>query len=76
MIKKIFIKDYILIDEFMSPRRTTVAEVNNIPNEDEVVFCRKCGTKLLERSQFCRKCGTEIVEETGEVVENPTLLDE
>lgn len=55
------VHSYILIDEFMSPRRTTVAEVNNIPNEDKVVFCRKCGTKLLERSQFCSKCGTEVV---------------
>ncbi len=30
---------------------------------DKILFCRKCGTKLLDDSQFCSKCGTEIVKE-------------
>ena len=30
---------------------------------DKILFCRKCGTKLLEGSQFCSKCGTEIIQE-------------
>lgn len=30
---------------------------------DKVLFCRKCGEKLIDNSQFCRKCGTEIVKE-------------
>ena len=25
------------------------------------LFCRKCGTKLLEDSDFCHKCGTKII---------------
>ena len=27
----------------------------------KIVFCRKCGEKLIEGSAFCRKCGTEII---------------
>lgn len=30
---------------------------------DRVLFCRKCGEKLIDNSQFCRKCGTEIIKE-------------
>lgn len=29
---------------------------------DQVLFCRKCGAKLLANSQFCSKCGTKIIE--------------
>lgn len=36
---------------------STIDEINNIR------FCRKCGEKLLDRSQFCSKCGAEIVKE-------------
>lgn len=28
-----------------------------------IMFCRKCGTKLLEGSQFCNKCGTNTLSE-------------
>lgn len=28
--------------------------------KNEISFCRKCGTKLLEDSLFCSKCGTKI----------------
>ena len=28
---------------------------------DQILFCRKCGEKLLGSSQFCRKCGTAVV---------------
>ena len=31
-------------------------------SDDKICFCRKCGEKLLDRSNFCRKCGTEIVD--------------
>ena len=43
----------------------TKVEPSSIAVEDDskIVFCRKCGTKLLERSQFCSKCGTKIVKE-------------
>lgn len=29
----------------------------------QILFCRKCGEKLIENSQFCRKCGTKVVKE-------------
>lgn len=30
--------------------------------DNEILFCRKCGNKLLEDSIFCNKCGTKIKE--------------
>ncbi|NMC56274.1 MAG: zinc ribbon domain-containing protein [Eubacteriaceae bacterium] len=30
--------------------------------DNEILFCRKCGNKLLEDSIFCNKCGTKIRE--------------
>ena len=27
----------------------------------KVLFCRKCGTRLVEESTFCHKCGTKIL---------------
>lgn len=30
---------------------------------DRILFCRKCGEKLIDNSKFCRKCGTEVVKE-------------
>ena len=32
-----------------------------VTGEDKILFCRKCGEKLIENSRFCRKCGTEVV---------------
>ena len=29
----------------------------------EILFCRKCGTRLVEDSNFCINCGTKIVTE-------------
>ena len=31
---------------------------------DKILFCRKCGEKLIDSSRFCRKCGTETVSES------------
>lgn len=31
----------------------------------KILYCRKCGEKLINDSKFCRKCGTEIIEEVG-----------
>ena len=37
-------------------------ETNNLsPKAQETVFCRKCGTQLLNDSEFCHKCGCEKV---------------
>lgn len=30
--------------------------------DNEILFCRKCGNKLLDDSVFCNKCGTRIKE--------------
>lgn len=30
---------------------------------DQILFCRKCGNKLLDGANFCNKCGTAIVKE-------------
>ncbi len=30
-------------------------------NNDQIIFCRKCGNKLLPDSVFCEKCGTKVV---------------
>lgn len=44
-----------------STPETTDAELPQIT--DKVLFCRKCGEKLIDNSQFCCKCGTQIVKE-------------
>ncbi len=43
-------------------KATTSTKVN-IAEANDICFCRKCGEKLLDRSQFCSKCGTKIVKE-------------
>ena len=45
-----------------SEQETEVNE-GNAADADRIVFCRKCGEKLLDNSRFCAKCGTEIVKE-------------
>lgn len=45
-----------------TPQENPTITTSEESTSDKVVFCRKCGEKLLERSQFCRKCGTEVVE--------------
>lgn len=30
---------------------------------DKILFCRKCGKKLLDDSRFCSKCGIEVLKE-------------
>ena len=30
--------------------------------ENKVLFCRKCGMKLIHSSKYCSNCGTEVVE--------------
>ena len=49
-------------EETYGPQEKPTITTNEELTEDKVVFCRKCGEKLLERSQFCSKCGTEVVE--------------
>ena len=35
---------------------------NQITEVVKTVFCRKCGTKLIDGAKFCDKCGTEVIE--------------
>lgn len=34
-------------------------EVDEI--NDKIVFCRKCGFKLIDDSEFCSNCGTNVI---------------
>lgn len=36
-------------------------ETTSNKTTDQILFCRKCGAKLLVDSQFCSKCGTEVI---------------
>ncbi len=36
-------------------------QIKATSDADKIVFCRKCGEKLIENSQFCAKCGTQVV---------------
>ncbi len=47
-------------DTYVS-QEAPVITTNEEPTSDKVVFFRKCGEKLLDRSQFCSKCGTEVI---------------
>lgn len=34
------------------------------PCDSPILFCRKCGAKLLPESEFCNQCGTKIIKES------------
>lgn len=40
---------------------TTTEEGKSLELNQEIAFCRKCGTQLLNDSEFCHKCGCERV---------------
>lgn len=40
-----------------------VEEIIEIKNHPKVLFCRKCGTRLLDDSDFCHKCGLRVIKE-------------
>jgi len=46
----------ILFEEFKTTRPLSVEN-----HEKPILFCRECGTKLLENSSFCQKCGTKVI---------------
>ena len=37
-----------------------MTEFNNTVNEENAVYCRKCGNKIVDNSAFCPKCGTPV----------------
>lgn len=40
--------------------------VTNDNPERKIMYCRRCGSKLIEGSEFCSKCGTQIEKEGAE----------
>ena len=55
----------VLIKKAENDFETPISEKENIKpqNFTKVLFCRKCGTKLLEDSDFCHKCGLRVIRE-------------
>ena len=43
--------------------QTAHEPVVQIPSDDQICFCRKCGSRLVEGAVFCNKCGTKIIKE-------------
>ncbi len=39
----------------------TEAKRENDSGTPKILFCRKCGARLLEDARFCNECGTEII---------------
>lgn len=39
----------------------TEVKEDNTSEVAKILFCRKCGAKLLEDAKFCKECGTEII---------------
>lgn len=39
------------------------SEVNNVVPR-KMMYCRRCGSKLIEGSEFCSSCGNKIEKET------------
>lgn len=39
----------------------TEIQEDNTSQTPQILFCRKCGAKLLANAQFCKECGTEIM---------------
>lgn len=45
-----------------APIKSTVSQpVLQNPIDDQIDFCEKCGSKLLDNAIFCNKCGTKVV---------------
>lgn len=52
-------------NEFRGSKHETTRVTNSTPAlaAKPILFCRKCGNKLMENSVFCNKCGTKILTE-------------
>lgn len=45
------------------PTPVMAEPTENKPSEPaKILFCKKCGDKLIENSKFCKKCGAPITE--------------
>ena len=45
----------------VQPEAITATNNDASPAAKPILFCRKCGSKLVENSTFCNKCGTKIL---------------
>lgn len=61
--EKQYIKETDIIDNSIEDTKDTEITEENKSTElnEEIAFCRKCGTQLLSDSVFCHKCGCEKV---------------
>lgn len=50
----------------VKPETPQVTNSTPAPVVKPILFCRKCGNKLMENSAFCNKCGTKILLEHTE----------
>ena len=55
----------LLVDKFVNFSPTVDSKVDEIKTENNnmILYCRKCGTKLDDNNKLCSKCGTKIKEE-------------
>lgn len=51
---------YIPVEGKDEPLITSVEEPVKVAHSEEILFCRKCGTKLFSDSVFCHKCGFNV----------------
>lgn len=55
--------DVSAVEEAISEEENSFTETPLCTGTGEILFCRKCGTKLLENAVFCNHCGTRIIKE-------------
>lgn len=58
--------EFLLKQEQGEPNESENTAIDVYANGDtpmEVLFCRKCGTKLLENAMFCHRCGVAVIKE-------------
>ncbi len=60
-VKQDVVKNDITDHNNESKKQLTMEENKVLGAEQEIAFCRKCGTQLLWDSKFCHKCGCEKV---------------
>lgn len=56
--KRVIVSEYVDNSNIITQSHTPT----QISEGAKTVFCRKCGTRLLDGAKFCDKCGTEVIE--------------
>lgn len=44
----------------ISINTSSIADNGNVDSAPSIMFCRKCGAKVIKGSRFCSKCGTQL----------------